>query len=974
MIRQTRQYFTLFLTIIVIAGGFAGYYMVYLPQKKQTIDERNFRVLSKISENAIIKANSYAKNAHSNIRNALVETWWEGVIDGSEPDNMAPVLTLKDLNKKLGEKTFNPHIRIDSFRSQSHANLPEGIGKFQLNSERGSAWLAYLDTIKHFDQVPALNDLLEEEKTFYEFKFSFPLEKFFSSLTRHEFFDGYLVLNDTEIVYSTFNSGVVISNSDSLLTESDIQGISVSAIREIEISGIPYMLFVQPLDLTDNPWIVCGLVPRDEYNAEKFAVSSYTVFLISLILILALLALPFLKLNIMSRDERLTKGDAMLSGVSIIFSAALLTILFLHGHTFMENEHNHWNVQSQLKHVSEGIEVNLKEELIRATGMLEISSTYLNKLEKQIKTGKSEQFPLDAVNVRDPKNVSLETYSRRRFSLLTKKNEKLLELWAKERERDVKVLKQKIEVLDLSFRLAELERRALTDTTFSLDEGAKTQFKELKENTNDSIKKAEFEKLLKLQKKTLIKTVFKDSVDSWVNSSKSAIKLKMLLEELELRKDSAQFVGLDKTEFKLRKAGQYSANIYPYFNTISWIDRTGYQRHKWSSTNKISAHVNVSGRKYFKNLTADLAWNVPFMETPFYMESIVALNTGRQEAAISYLVKNDTLKTNTPIAAMTSELSSVMHPVLPAGYGFCIVNSDGEVQFHSSPERNLQENLLEETDYCSGLESSIYSRTDKHFSASYHGKTHDMYVKPLWSTSLFLVTFAEPSIMNTAHTQVISYSLVMYLIFFGLLLFQVAFIFIAQSRLTKLHSKKFKFSWLWPKHSKIKSYLAVFCINTLLIIYLYLAELSAMPSEKIYAVMFSAFYSVLFSFLLLDADNIRKRNHLPTLLLTVAPMVVFGLVSWQILGTVFDLQQQTGLAYLLVPILILILVVVQLTGTFDIRKYVSGIADKLISRLGLNVNTTYLPMTVSWLFLTVVVPIHFFFSIAYNQESEIITK
>lgn len=71
MIRQTRQYFVLFITLVLVAGAFSGYFLVYLPQKKQQIDERNFRVLSKISENALSKAHGLSINAHYNAKNAL---------------------------------------------------------------------------------------------------------------------------------------------------------------------------------------------------------------------------------------------------------------------------------------------------------------------------------------------------------------------------------------------------------------------------------------------------------------------------------------------------------------------------------------------------------------------------------------------------------------------------------------------------------------------------------------------------------------------------------------------------------------------------------------------------------------------------------------------------------------------------------------------------------------------------------------
>lgn len=949
MIRQTRQYFVLFITLVLVAGAFSGYFLVYLPQKKQQIDERNFRVLSKISENALSKANGLSVNAHYNAKNALEEFWWEEVTSENGIDNVVVSPSLGELNKKLNEKIFNREIRIDQLLPVAFTPIPDKeIGGFKLVEERNEFRLTYLDTIKHFGSSPKLNELLVEEKTHYQFKFSFALESFFESIIRPEFFQEYFVVKGDEIIYSSFSSGLTITQSDSLLGgKKALGGIETSGLRDLEMAGIPYKMFMQPLSISSEDWILCGLIPLDKYKSEKYSVSSYTIFMASLLLILGLLALPFLKLSIMSRDERLRKSDAALSAGSIIFITAVISILFLHSHTFLEREHHHWDAEYNLESISDDLSKNLESELRRVIGQIRVFEPFLTKLDQVITNDSSyvSKSPLDAVNVNNPSRAKMDAYAEAKIKYLFNKNNDVFIAYRKKNFEDqIKQTKSRISQLEKQIEETDsiIELTPVTvDTVASLQTVLAKQTAKL----DTALKKLkEFEDELK---------------DIGTEKNK----------KLELDK------GLDRIQANLQSASEITLKMYPYFNNISWIDDNGDQIYKWAASDKISAHVNVSGRNYFQEIKNDRGWHVDrISKSPFYLESIIALNTGRQEAAVSSVIDNERLKTSAHVAAITTRLSSIMDPILPVGYGFCVIDEHGEVMFHSNKSRNLQENLLEETNGNRNLESAIYSRTSKHFSASYHGKKHDMHIKSLWSTPLYLVTFADPSIIETAHTQVLSYTLLMYLGFFCLILFQLAVVLISQYSSTRLHSSKYSFDWLWPSNSKVQRYATAAIAYLVLIVNLYATEFNTLPSEKIYAILFSAFYSVLIGYYIINGEAIRQKKTWVIILFTLTPVVVFGVISAQVISVLFDGQMGRHFVFLIVPSLLIIASIAHILFGKTSRNWLSIMGLDRMKNLKLTLNSTYLPLIAMWLFLGVVLPIHFFFAIGYNQESTIKIK
>ena len=88
-------------------------------------------------------------------------------------------------------------------------------------------------------------------------------------------------------------------------------------------------------------------------------------------------------------------------------------------------------------------------------------------------------------------------------------------------------------------------------------------------------------------------------------------------------------------------------------------------------------------------------------------------------------------------------MRSVIHPVLPPGFEFAIVDQDGKVQFHSDTQRNVHENLLLETDRNARLQSLLMARGEGSLNTSYWGRPYRAYVKPTVIPGWSIVTLHD---------------------------------------------------------------------------------------------------------------------------------------------------------------------------------------------------------------------------------------
>ena len=150
------------------------------------------------------------------------------------------------------------------------------------------------------------------------------------------------------------------------------------------------------------------------------------------------------------------------------------------------------------------------------------------------------------------------------------------------------------------------------------------------------------------------------------------------------------------------------------------------------------------------------------------------------------------------IATMIPDMSSLLRPTLPQGFGFAVIERDGKVVSHSDSWRSLYENFFEECDCDKLVRSAIESRSWKHFSGSYHGGAQSFYVHPIEDSPWTLIVFRAQEVPSTVLLEGL-------LAWCGLYGFYLAVAAIGATLLRLLLGWD-RAEWIWPEGDSAASY------------------------------------------------------------------------------------------------------------------------------------------------------------------------
>jgi hypothetical protein len=255
---------------------------------------------------------------------------------------------------------------------------------------------------------------------------------------------------------------------------------------------------------------------------------------------------------------------------------------------------------------------------------------------------------------------------------------------------------------------------------------------------------------------------------------------------------------------------------YPYFNTAVWIDGEGRQRLKWTIEKYPPRFVDVSDRSYFKNLKeGHYRYLNDLSDHKFWLDPIISKTTGRNEVEISEWRPAEPGGTgNAPgdaqnsapskqscwISAFDTRPLSLMQPVLPAGFGFSVIDEEGRVLFHSD-ENHLGENFFEESDNDSSLRSAVVDRREMILDVSYMGRGHSLFTTPMENFAGWtLITFRDKQVLRTAFLELLTLLSILFLGYCVIILF-----FLSVLYLVNLNTNERR-TWLWPSSRRTFSY------------------------------------------------------------------------------------------------------------------------------------------------------------------------
>lgn len=281
---------------------------------------------------------------------------------------------------------------------------------------------------------------------------------------------------------------------------------------------------------------------------------------------------------------------------------------------------------------------------------------------------------------------------------------------------------------------------------------------------------------------------------------------------------AATLAEVPKATVPTKKVSAFKANLlvgtfdwesatYPYFNSVTWADATGLQRIKWTTRPETTAFVNVSGRSYFTNARDGNFWKLSHLgrEYEYAFELVNSKNTGENVAIVSTRMAESKW-----VSSIDTRLASLMGTVLPSGHGYAVINNTGDVLFHSDEVNNLEEQFFEECDNDRLLRAAVLARASEFINTQYLGKGHRLFVSPMPGTPWMLVVFRDKQISRTINLEVLTLSLVLYLVFAVVALLVISVVYLPR--------RGERIRRLWPNERNAGHYDRFIVMNAVLVV------------------------------------------------------------------------------------------------------------------------------------------------------------
>jgi hypothetical protein len=768
--------------IALVLVAISGYFFIYLQGKQNEIKERDFRVLQRISSNLLLRIKSFdalSKNVTEIAGDAIRA-------DEQEQKKNKPVLKITGNEKAVVSGTERKTAKIKkAFR---------GLTNMRFHSVKVSD-TSFTHPVIFPDGNESkylFSNLMTEAGKRYEFLVSEILVRdMLKPLLREDIFQDYILFNSDSsgklgIIYESFPTGLNITSRDSVLLP--LNGFETSTVKEMEIGGLDYKVFMQPVRLDSyNTVVIAGLIKKSDYKADISTLPSNAIIGILIVIALIILGMPFLKVLMMSANERLGSQDVILSGISLVLGTSLAVFVLFYSY------------------ISLGPDTDRKEMKLTA-----LSSSITDNFLGEIK-------------------------------LLT----------------------------------AEMDK---------------------------------YECLV--------------AVDS-----------------------------------QKRYKPDPRLNIYNVF----YVDSMGQQTLKYGP----GAEINVHDRAYFRDVMKGKTWLGSGALNGIYVDPVISWTKGDFRVVVSR--RNcggskcpSSCSGELPVIGISASLRSVMEPVMPFNYGFCIMDRNGEVLFHSDKDKNLNENFIDECGRVPELVSAVQVRNNNFFSCRYSGRDCEMMVSPVNGCPLYLVIFTDKTEGRILNTQVFGFTM---MISFGLFAFLSAIILLAcffRVRHTKLRIPQFDLSVLIPVKRRSEHYLHACIFNTLLMVLLLSFTHTDRPLFTIYLFFISVIYFALANYLFLRSGSRPGWNDLASrriaLVIAAILILVMNIAACRVIGSYFSLFAEQ----LLVIVIFLIV--------FFLPKKSLRILSKI------SFQGTYSLMVLSWLVVMSILPAVKFCEMSYNQENSIAAR
>ena len=290
-------------TLMVLIFLGALYFFIYLPNNEKRIQEQRFNALQHIDRNIHTKI----ENSTALLNNLLTAYQAAGK---TGRDSLMDYIT----NYPTNNFTITTPV-VNSPRQKA-------AGKDSLTLD--STYTISVNNVTREISLSFLRKDTDRDTSYYSMGMKFSFSQFILFLLPKDVFDEYIIFSKGRPVYESFPAGISYVKEDSLLSAKN--GFGSAGIRNQLISGTDYKMFLQPVGFdASNEWVIAGLLTSKHYQSEKTELPTQAVLLLATILLICMVAFPWLKLYQMGSKDRLTISDGV---ASIFISMLLMSLIF----------------------------------------------------------------------------------------------------------------------------------------------------------------------------------------------------------------------------------------------------------------------------------------------------------------------------------------------------------------------------------------------------------------------------------------------------------------------------------------------------------------------------------------------------------------------------------------------------------------------------------------------------------------------
>ena len=338
----------------------------------------------------------------------------------------------------------------------------------------------------------------------------------------------------------------------------------------------------------------------------------------------------------------------------------------------------------------------------------------------------------------------------------------------------------------------------------------------------------------------------KDSLNTEIDSAWNQLKTydKIGLEQTNLD-------GTLPERAKILMKNTLQPDSYPYFDYAFWMDTTGLQQGEITPFPKNDKPSNFARRDYFKKPDE---WILPDdANSRFRIESIVSKTSGVVKVALS---KRSDIKNK--VIALTGRFYSIIEPIIPEDYKFCIIDRNGLVWFHSDKLRNLQENFITECGEDKSLSAVIYANATKTLDVNYYDEPYRIHIKPLTPMPLYLVTMFDKQTEYAYQVQGLMLTLLLFSALVVFLMMEILALFALKPFTRRAGWKHLIMDFIGAKDGQNKIYIVLSILFALIsILYLELTNPVNILNPLLFALVMVSF---IFPYLKYAINNFSLKS------------------------------------------------------------------------------------------------------------------